>query len=245
MSHVYDDDTAAALQGVSALLDHRASALSTVADAVASISCEALKSDISSAFSLIVDSGDGSSDKDRGVVANDFKTLLNGSKFLNLLPCPQLLSDIPKVHGRFRSVARSLHSTMRVELNSSSSASASSGTGTTARDLATVLSPLALALHNLGETSWARANLILDDSSLGSSDFMETFNTRCPNIDTLVDLIKFSQAANHRKDYLKSLHDIYTLSETVRNILSWKAATVFVSLDELIRGGGGGATPSG
>ncbi|KAM7476187.1 hypothetical protein LguiB_023430 [Lonicera macranthoides] len=239
MPHVHDDD-ATALQGVSALLDHRASALSTVADAVASISCEALKFDVSSAFSLIVDSGDGSSDKDRVVVANDFKTLLNGSKLLNLLPCSQLLSDIPKVHGRFRSVARSLHSTMRVELNSSS---ASSATGT-AKDLATVVSPLALALHNLGETSWGRAKLILD-SSLASSDFLETFNTRCPNIDALVDLIKSSQAAYHRKDYLKSLRDICTLSETVRNILSWEAATAFVSLDELIRGTGGGTTPSG
>ncbi|KAM7492875.1 hypothetical protein LguiB_027484 [Lonicera macranthoides] len=218
-------DATAALQGISALLDHRASALSTVADAVASLSCEALKADVASAFALIVDSGDGTSDKDRVVVANDFKTLLNGSKLVGKqLHCPDQVSDIPKVHGRFRSVSRSLHSAMRVELNSV----AGCGTG---KDLATVLSPLALALQNLGETSWGRAKLIID-SSLGlGSNFVEIFNMGCPNINTLVDLIKCSQAAYHDKDYVKSLHEIYNLSEIVRKILSWEAAIAFLSLD--------------
>ncbi|GKF20813.1 hypothetical protein Tco_0069451, partial [Tanacetum coccineum] len=68
------------ISAICALLDYTASSLSTVADAVAALSCEALKTDTTIAFNFFTDSGDGFSDKDRASVASDFKVLLNGSK---------------------------------------------------------------------------------------------------------------------------------------------------------------------
>ncbi|GJW18917.1 hypothetical protein Tco_0026353 [Tanacetum coccineum] len=52
---------------ICALLNYTTSSLSIVADAVAALSCEALKTDTAIAFNFFTDSGDGFSDKDRAI----------------------------------------------------------------------------------------------------------------------------------------------------------------------------------
>lgn len=231
---------AAALHGVCALLDHGSSALASIADAIAALSCEALRADIvSSSLNWLIDSGDGSSDKDEVGVANDLKVFLNGSKLLGKnqqnVENPPNLDVIPEIHGAFRFISRTLHSKTRVLLNSSRS-----GTG-----IVVFLSPLAKALLNLGESSWRRVNCIVD-SLLGNNNahllgtrFMEMFNTECPKVDKLKELYNSSQAADNGDDYLKSVHDIYILFDLVRTILSWEAAAAFVSLSLSVEGQGG------
>nr|GEW68307.1 ribonuclease H-like domain, reverse transcriptase, RNA-dependent DNA polymerase [Tanacetum cinerariifolium] len=57
--------------------------------------------------------------KDRASVASDFKVLLNGSKTCGgNTQCSDLFFDIPRTHGRLRSLCKLIHSSTRVELNS-------------------------------------------------------------------------------------------------------------------------------
>ncbi|KAL2534038.1 Class II aaRS and biotin synthetases superfamily protein [Abeliophyllum distichum] len=145
------DYSMAAIDGISAILDHRSSALSAVADAVAALSCEALRAD-ASCFNLI-DSGDGSSAKDDVAVASDLKVFLNGSKLVNSSknPVDPAVTKIPSAHGSFRESVRWLHSRSRVQLNSGSRASTSG----TANAMSPVLLSLAGALWNLGDLSFS------------------------------------------------------------------------------------------
>lgn len=152
LNGVADDDlglidySVAAIGGVSAILDHRFSALVSIADAIAAISCEALRADISS-FNL-TDSGDGSMAKDAVAVAADFKVFFNGSKFVNSGKklVDSSVAEIPSLHGNFREVSRSLHSKTRVQLNSGF------GVGS-AKDMSFALQSVAFALSSLGNTS--------------------------------------------------------------------------------------------
>ncbi|PWA97198.1 hypothetical protein CTI12_AA031840 [Artemisia annua] len=130
---------------VCALLDYVASSLSKVADAVAALSCEALKTDTATAFNSFMDSGDSFSDKDRASVASDFKVLLNGSKMRGNTQCDPFL-EIPITHGRLRSLCKSIHSSTRVELNSIPSVSRG-----VSKDLTVLFSSLAGSLQSLGE----------------------------------------------------------------------------------------------
>lgn len=116
------DYNLAALVAISALLDHRCSALASIVDGVAALTCEALRANVT-AFDL-TDSGDGSSIKDEVAVAADLKVFLNSSekgKFVD-----SSISGIPAVHGCFREFCRLLHSMARVQL----STPFKSGTGT-------------------------------------------------------------------------------------------------------------------
>ncbi|KAF2290472.1 hypothetical protein GH714_013516 [Hevea brasiliensis] len=61
-------------------LDHESTALASVVDAVADLSCEATKADVAAFSSL--DTGDGFVDKEGIGVAGDMKVLLNGSKLV-------------------------------------------------------------------------------------------------------------------------------------------------------------------
>ncbi|KAF5799165.1 putative histidine--tRNA ligase [Helianthus annuus] len=220
------------LHAICALLDYTATSLATVSDAVAALSCEALKADTST-FNLFTDSGDGFSDKDRASVANDFKVLLNGSKMKSDLQSEQVF-DIPRIHGRLRSVSKSVHSSTQIELNSTPLVQ-----GTASKNLASLFSSLALSLQDLGESSWLRAKNILEGLAKENKypNLVEDFSTGCPNIDRLNSSVTSFVTLKLEKSYVKSLHEVYSLSEAVRKILSWEATVSFISLDgiELIQ----------
>jgi histidyl-tRNA synthetase len=223
----------ATAQGISALLDVYVSSLSPISDAIASLSCEALKVDVSAAYGHMVDSGDGKADKDLVAVATDIRTMLNGSKLVGKFDGKQA-ADIPEVHGYLRDVSRSIHSKIRVKMNSPLSKKGGNGD-----DLATILSPLGLALKRLGEISWGRTKLIVNDSSLGPN-FADFFNKRRPNADSLLDLVISSQAAYNGNDYIMSLHELYNLSKSVTKILALELAVTIVFLNvngHIIAGG--------
>ena len=74
-------DRLSSMFGVSALLDHESAALSAVSDAVAALSCEAIKADVAAVFNLM-DSRYGFLAKEEVEVASDMKDLLNGSKLV-------------------------------------------------------------------------------------------------------------------------------------------------------------------
>lgn len=221
------DYSVAAIDGVSAILDHRSSALSSIADAVAAISCEALRVDVSP-FNLM-DSGDGSSSKDAVAVAADFKVFFNGSKLVNsgkkLLDSS--VAEIPSVHGNVREISRLLHSKTRVQLNSGFRAGS-------AKDMSTALSSLAVSLSNLGDISLRRVELLVANSVPNvelRSRLSEMLAAKCPRADSLDELCASSQAALRKKDYLLFLHNIYELMDVVTIIVSLEGIVAFVSLE--------------
>ncbi|XP_075483947.1 histidine--tRNA ligase, cytoplasmic-like [Primulina tabacum] len=221
------DYSIAAFDGVSALIDHLSSALLAVADAVAAISCEALRADVSP-FNLI-DSGDGSSAKDDVAVASDFKVFFNGSKLVNSAkkPVESAVAEIPSVHGNFREIARLLHSKTRVQLNSGFRAGSS-------KAMATAFSSLALSLWNLGDISFQRVELIVANSIFDkdlTSRLSKMLDIKCPRADSLEELCSSSQAAIRKKDYLMFLHKIYELLDMVRKVLAWEGVSAFIALE--------------
>ncbi|RVW59238.1 Histidine--tRNA ligase, cytoplasmic [Vitis vinifera] len=116
------EKTCASLHGICGILDYESSALSTIADVVAAISCEASRADVG-ALNLM-DSGDGFSVKD------------------------EVVSEIPKIHGSLREVVRMVHLRTRVELNSGGKVDKAVGAG---KAVATVVSPLAASLRLISE----------------------------------------------------------------------------------------------
>lgn len=221
------DYSVAAIDGVSAILDHRSSALASIADAVAAISCEALRADTSS-FNLM-DSGDGSTAKDAVAVASDFKVFFNGSKFVNSGKklVDSSVAEIPALHGNFREISRLLHSKTRVQLNSGFRAGS-------AKDMSTALSSLALSLSNLGDSSFRRTELVVANSISVlelRSRISEMLAAKCPSADAMEELWASSQAALGKKDYLRFLHNVYELLDVVRKVISWEAVAAFVSIE--------------
>ncbi|XP_076903632.1 histidine--tRNA ligase, cytoplasmic-like [Bidens hawaiensis] len=213
------------LYAITALLDYAATALSTVADAVAALSCEALKADTST-FNLFADSGDGFSDKDRASVASDFKVLLNGSKMKSDLKFDEVF-DIPEVHGRLRSLCKSVHSSTRVELNSAPLVRRAAG-----KNLTTLLSSFASALQDLGESSWLRAKHVEGFKKDGKfPSLVDEFIVGCPDIDNLNSSAASFQTFKTGKEYIRAVHEVYSLFEAVRKILSWEATVSFISLE--------------
>ncbi|XP_043695056.1 histidine--tRNA ligase, cytoplasmic [Telopea speciosissima] len=226
------ENSSAALVGISALLDHSSSVLSTVTDAVAAISCEATKADISAFNSL--DSGDGFSAKDETAVASDMKILLADSKLVGRVDSDAIW-EIPKVHGIFREVVKSVHTRMRVELNSlvkvGKGSSGSSGCG---KVLMNTLWPLASALQFLGESSLRRAKL--NAESISSVDLrtqvLETLERSCPTSNVLNDVFRLIWEAKCEVDYVKFFHEIYCLLLKVRTVVAWEGALALFSLEK-------------
>ncbi|KAJ4898581.1 Class II aaRS and biotin synthetases superfamily protein [Raphanus sativus] len=154
------EKSCASLVGVCSVIDHKSTALSQIVDSVAALSCEATKGDVSSFSSL--DSGDGFGNKDAISVAGDLKVLLNGSKAVGKVEVEEV-SKIPRIHGKFREVVRSVHSDARVELNSGvkggKTGSGNSGVG---EALGTTLLALSMSIKSLGECSFLRAKLCFE-----------------------------------------------------------------------------------
>ncbi|OVA07995.1 Aromatic amino acid lyase [Macleaya cordata] len=226
------------LDGICALLDCSSSALSTTAEAVAALSCEGLKADVSMVLNFL-DSGDGFSIKDEIAVASDMKVLLVGSnlvrsKLVGSSNDSESISEIPKVHGSFREVVRLIHSRTRVELNSSvkigkAGSGFSVGSG---KPLVTTFSPLATSLLLLGESSFRRAELLASYQNVDiRSRVLEMFEMCCPNVDSLRDGFRLALQAVSEVNYLSFLHEIYNLVGRVREILAWEGALAILSLD--------------
>ncbi|PKI41150.1 hypothetical protein CRG98_038435 [Punica granatum] len=134
------------LHGVCALLDHQSTFLSMVVDAVAALSCEAIKADVSVFNS--VDAGDGFTPKDEIGVSSDMKVLLNGSKLVGKVEV-EAVRSILKIHATLRKVVKSLHLEMRANLNSAVKVGkAGSGKDGAVVAGATALLPLASALQS-------------------------------------------------------------------------------------------------
>lgn len=221
------DFSVAAIAGISAILDHRSSALSVIVDAVAALSCEALGADIS-AFNLN-DSGDGSSAKDVVSVASDLKILLNGSKFVNRESDEPAVSGVPVVHGKFREICRLLHSSTRVQLNSA--IVSNSGSSGTASAICTTLFSLAVALKDLGNISYNRAKHIVDSRIAGDDEFSAMLRKECPRPDQLKALFASLVSAHSEEEYVKFTHDVSCLMTMVEQIISWEALAAFLSLE--------------
>ncbi|TKY60970.1 Histidine--tRNA ligase [Spatholobus suberectus] len=230
-----DELTRSALLGVSAILDHRSAALSAFADVAAAFSCEALKADVT-AFNLM-DSGDGHTSKEEVAVAGDMRVLLNGSKSVGKNKI-RSVERVSKVHGSVREQAKAMHSRMRVELNSGVKGAAGSEEA-----VCTVLLPLAAALRELGECSFARARSNLeavggDGLKLGVG---EVFGKECPTEDGLSS--GFNKAVNLflGKEYDKFAHEVSVLLALVWKVVAWEAvAAVAVleaaDLNEMVQG---------
>ncbi|XP_043717561.1 histidine--tRNA ligase, cytoplasmic-like [Telopea speciosissima] len=226
------ENPSAVLIGISALLDHSSMVLSTVADAVAALSCEASKADVS-AFNYL-DSGDGFSAKDESAVASDIKVLIVGSKLVGRAKL-DAISEIPEVHGSLREVVRSVHARLRVELNSVvkvvKGGSGSNGCG---KVLMNTLWPLASSLQFLGENSLCRAKFNAD--SINSVDLrtqmLELLERSCPTSNSLNDAFRLIWEAKCEADNISFLHGIYCLLLNVRTIVAWEGALALFSLEK-------------
>ncbi|XP_004290239.1 PREDICTED: histidine--tRNA ligase [Fragaria vesca subsp. vesca] len=219
-----------ALYGVISLLDHQSAALSTVSDAVAALSCEALKADVAGFNS--VDAGDGLASKEVIGVASDLKVLLNGSKLVGKVEV-EAVSEIPKVHASLREQVKSVHAKTREELNSG--AKIGKGGSRSASSETTALLALASALFRLGVYSFRRAKLDLE--AVGSESvrlrLVELFEKQCRSGESLKSGYKLVQelALEDEENYLKFAHAVNVLMELVWKIVTWEAIAVFVALE--------------
>ncbi|KAF8025449.1 hypothetical protein BT93_F2321 [Corymbia citriodora subsp. variegata] len=227
------------LYGISALLDHLSTALSTTVDAVAALSCEAIKADVA-VFNLM-DSGDGFVSKDEIGVSSDMKVLLNGSKLVGKVES-EAISSIPKVHATLRRVVKSVHSEVRVYLNSSVKIQKIGSTADgAADDVVNVLWPLADVLLRIGKNSLCRSKMNLDAIA---ADALKTsltgmFERECVRMDDMENDKKVLVNAYIGGDFEKFVHDLYVLCGCVWKIVVWEAITAFVALEgsELIEKG--------
>ncbi|KAM1030022.1 hypothetical protein FF1_033925 [Malus domestica] len=214
-----------ALCGICALLDHQSAALSTVSDAVAAMSCEALKADVRAFNSM--DLGDGYAAKEVIAVANDLKVLLNGSKLVGKLEI-EAVSEIPQIHASLREQVKSLHSKTRTELNSG-------GKVVTPRTVVTTLLSVASALHHLGDLSLSRAKMIVD--AVGSEDLRSSlvalFEKKCPSGESLISGFKLVShlGSDAEVNYDNFAHEVNVLMGIVWKIVTWEAITAFVVLE--------------
>ncbi|ESQ50123.1 hypothetical protein EUTSA_v10001912mg [Eutrema salsugineum] len=199
----------APLIAVCSVIDHKSSVLSQIVDAVAALSCEATKSDVTSFSSF--DSGDGYGDKDAIAVAGDLKVLLNGSKLVGKKEV-EVVSKIPRIHGRFRDTVKNVHAVVRGELNSCVRRGMfGSGNFGTGEALETTLSALSVAIKNIGKCSFVCAKLSfesIEDEDL-SNGLLSLFEERCLDYESLKNAL--------------SLGIVY-------RILGWEAVAAFFAL---------------
>ncbi|GKV02415.1 hypothetical protein SLEP1_g14852 [Rubroshorea leprosula] len=213
------------LQEAILTLDQHSSALSTIAVAVAALSCEVSGVDLE-AFDLS-DSGDGSLAKEDIGVAADIKAMVNGSKLVGSKgkskPALGSISEIPEIIGNFREAVKNLHSVTRLVLNSR-------------KKVAGKALLLEFELRSLGESSWNRARLNL--SSAGIDGLKSLFDKDCPNGESLTN---GESSTNSNKDCERLLGEVNEVLKTVWKIVAWEAVTAFVVLEggELLNEKGG------
>lgn len=175
----------------------------------------------------LMDSGDGHASKEEVAVAADLRVLLNGSKLVGKNKVPSV-ARVPKVHGSVREYAKAVHSRMRVELNSGVKSAVGSEEA-----VGTVLLPLAAALRELGEGSFARvkSNLETIGGDVLKSGIGEVFRKEFPSEDGLSS--GFNKAVNLflGKEYDKFAHEVFVLLRLVWKVVAWEAVTAVAVLD--------------
>ncbi|KAG2316267.1 hypothetical protein Bca52824_019389 [Brassica carinata] len=218
------EKSCASLVGVCSVVDHKSTALSQIVDSVAALSCEATRGDVSSFSSL--DSGDGFGNKDAISVAGDLKVLLNGSKAVGKVETEEV-SKIPRIHGKFREVVRSVHSDARVELNSGvkggKSGSGNSGVG---EALGTTLLALSMSVKSLGECSFLRAKLCVE--SVGDESLRKLLLEKsCVEYENLKSGYKLALA---EEDQCRLAHKLNESLGIVWRIVGLEAAAAYFVL---------------
>ncbi|GLT36293.1 hypothetical protein SLA2020_106990 [Shorea laevis] len=220
-----DERGVSSLQEAILTLDQHSLALSTIAVAVAALSCEVSGVDLE-AFDLS-DSGDGSLAKEDIGVAADIKAMVNGSKLVGskgkIKPGLESISEIPEIIGNFREAVKNLHSVTRLVLNSG-------------KKVAGKAVLLEFELRSLGESSWNRARLNL--SSAGIDGLKSLFDKDCPSGESLTN---GESSTNSNKDCERLLGEVNEVLKTVWKIVAWEAVTAFVVLEggELLNEKGG------
>ncbi|KAF5730728.1 histidine--tRNA ligase [Tripterygium wilfordii] len=205
------------------ILDRKAAALVTMVDAVAALSCEAARADVTP-----FDTVDGFVYKEGAGVARGMKGLLNGSKRVGKVKS-DAMAEIPNVHGRLREVAKSVHSIAKVELNSSGEMKIDG----LAKVVAMTVEALALALLVVGENGFLRAKLNLDsvgDTSLRKG-LLDLFQKGCPTEKCLSNGYTMALNLIFQKDYARFVHEVNELLGIVSKIMVWEAVTAFVALE--------------
>ncbi|RRT69020.1 hypothetical protein B296_00022498 [Ensete ventricosum] len=227
------ETSCAASVGVCAMLDCCSSALAKVADAVAALSCEAARVDVS-AFDLF-GSGDGFSIKDETDVASDMKVLLFGSKLVGQNESGSF-NEIPTVNASFREAVRTLHGRTRVELNSTVKFKKSMVFGNHGKEkvFAGSVLPLAMSMQSMIESSLGRLkstiNMISDNSL--RSRVAEAFEKACPSLDGMRDQFQsITEKAASKIDYFLTLHYVYEYLVKFREVLAWEAAVALFALE--------------
>ncbi|KAJ9145852.1 hypothetical protein P3X46_028184 [Hevea brasiliensis] len=216
------EKSSAHFYGVCSILDHESTALASVVDAVAALSCEAAKADVAAFSSL--DTGDGFVDKEGIGVAGDMKLLLNGSKLVGKVQS-ESFSKIPKINGRLREVVKSVHSVTRVSLNSREEVYEG--------DAIPAVLALSAALQNLGKSSFCRAKANLDavgNESL-KTGLLSMFEKKCPNENVLRNAYRLVLDSDFEEDTWKFVHEVNALLGTVWSIVAWEGITAFVALE--------------
>lgn len=220
--------------GIYAMLDCCSSALMKLSDAVASISCEAVRAD--KALFDLPPSGDGFLNKDETDVAADIKAFLFGSKVVGQLNS-RPFRDIPVIHGSFREAVRILHGKTRVELNSSISVRKYL-VGEPSHEKEEALLPsvllLAMSIKSMSEISLGRALTVI--TFLGDEDnqakVKKEFEKRCPSLDSIKEGFHLvSKKAAFGSDSAAVLHGVYELLVKLREILSWEVALALYALE--------------
>ncbi|XVF00621.1 hypothetical protein REPUB_Repub04eG0016500 [Reevesia pubescens] len=198
-------------------LDHSSSALSTIAVAVAALSCEAARANLSG-FDLTY-SGDGSGAKDHIVVANDIKVLLNGSKLVSSSNESDdkvnidSFSKIPVFNGSLREAVKRLHSAV----------------SNLDEKLGKILLNLGVALSNLGESSLERVRLNL--GSVGVEVIKGIFEKNRLSEESLRNGVKLAEDALLEKDYVKLVKEVDLVLGLVWKTVAWEAVTSFFILE--------------
>lgn len=196
-------------------LDKSSSALSTIAVAVAALSCEV--SGIALEAFDMTDSGDGSLAKEDIGVASDIKAMLNSSKLVGSAKGKseselESITEIPEIIGNFREAAKNLHSVTRMVMNSG-------------KKVAGKALLLGFELQNLGKSSLNRT--ILNLSSAGIDDLKTLFGKSCPSVESCIE----KSSSSSSKDYVKLLDEVNELLKIVWKIVAWEALTAFFALE--------------
>jgi histidyl-tRNA synthetase len=209
-------------------LDHQLTGLLGFADVAATFSYEALKLDVT-VFNLM-NSGDGHSSKEEVGVAASMRTLLNDSKFVGREIVYQVC-DIVTAHGMIRENAKSLHSRIRVELNSDHNKEKLT---IGSEPMCCVLLSLAMSLKVLGQGSLARANCNLSSIDRRHdfySGLFDVFKKECPTDASLVNNFNESFKFYSGGVYDKFAHEINVLFSLVWKIVAWELVTAYVALE--------------
>ncbi|KAM0932786.1 putative histidine--tRNA ligase [Dioscorea sansibarensis] len=227
------ESSCAASIAICAILDCCASALVRVSDAVAALSSEAVRADVT-LFDLSV-SGDGFSIKDETDVAADMKVFLSGSKLVGKVDSGPF-SEIAAVHGSFREAIRLLHGRTRVELNASIKGKKVMGSRINGKEKAFVASvlPLAMAIQSMSEASYGRAELVV--ASIVGEDLQskvgDVFQKECPCVDTLRNNFNsITSASCTGSNFVLVLHRVYDLLVKYREILAWESALALFAIE--------------